>query len=66
VSLYVVQQLLGHVNFRTTQRYSHVMPQVLASAANMLDGVLANGAQHSPSAVPASAAASLGDEPACL
>jgi len=63
VSLYVVQQLLGHVNFRTTQRYSHVMPQVLASAASMLDGVVGNGPTHAPSAILASAAASVDDEP---
>jgi len=57
VSLYIVQQLLGHLNFRTTQRYSHVMPQVLASAANMLDGLLGSG----PTAVPASAETSITD-----
>ena len=37
VSLYVVQQLLGHVNFRTTQRYSHLMPEALAQAVASLD-----------------------------
>ena len=37
VSLYVVQQLLGHVNFRTTQRYSHLMPEALANAVASLD-----------------------------
>ena len=37
VSLYVVQQLLGHVNYRTTQRYSHVMPEALTKAVASLD-----------------------------
>jgi len=37
VSLYVVQQLLGHVNYRTTQRYSHVMPEALTKAVANLD-----------------------------
>jgi hypothetical protein len=40
VSLYVVQQLLGHVNFRTTQRYSHLMPEALAKAVASLDAHL--------------------------
>jgi hypothetical protein len=36
----VVQQLLGHVNFRTTQRYAHLMPEALAKAVASLDGHL--------------------------
>jgi hypothetical protein len=36
----VVQQLLGHVNFRTTQRYSHLMPEALAKAVASLDAHL--------------------------
>ena len=40
VSLYVVQQLLGHVNFRTTQRYAHLMPEALAKAVASLDAHL--------------------------
>jgi hypothetical protein len=40
VSLYVVQQLLGHVYFRTTQRYSHLMPEALAKAVASLDAHL--------------------------
>jgi site-specific recombinase XerD len=43
VSLYVVQQLLGHVNFRTTQRYSHVLPETLALAVESLDRELMAG-----------------------
>ena len=37
VSLYVVQQLLGHVNYRTTQRYAHLMPEALTKAVASLD-----------------------------
>jgi site-specific recombinase XerD len=37
VSLYVVQQLLGHVNHRTTQRYAHLMPEALTQAVARLD-----------------------------
>jgi integrase len=43
VSLYVVQQLLGHVNFRTTQRYSHLIPETLARAVEVLDHDLLAG-----------------------
>src|ERR1700736_1574071 len=37
VSLYALQQLLAHGNFRTTQRYSHVMPEALMKAVASLD-----------------------------
>jgi hypothetical protein len=37
VSLYVVQQLLGHINHRTTQRYAHLMPEALTQAVASLD-----------------------------
>ena len=40
VSLYVVQQLLGHLNYRTTQRYSHLMPEALTKAVASLDADL--------------------------
>ena len=36
----MVQQLLGHVNFRTTQRYAHLMPEALAKAVAGLDAHL--------------------------
>ena len=42
----MVQQLLGHVNFRTTQRYSHLLPEALAKAVASLDAHLLGGAQH--------------------
>jgi integrase len=48
VSLYVVQQLLGHVNFRTTQRYSHVMPETLATAVESLDRELMGAHRDCP------------------
>lgn len=32
-NLYVVQRLLGHVNYRTTQRYAHLAPDTLDEAA---------------------------------
>ena len=32
-NLYVVQRLLGHVNYRTTQRYAHLTPDTLDEAA---------------------------------
>jgi integrase len=40
VSLYVVQQLLGHLNYRTTQRYAHVLPEALTKAVASLDAHL--------------------------
>ena len=35
VSLYVVQQLLGHTNPRTTQRYAHLEQDTLAKASEV-------------------------------
>jgi site-specific recombinase XerD len=35
VSLYVVQQLLGHSNSRMTQRYSHLEQDTLAKASEI-------------------------------
>jgi integrase len=48
VSLYVVQQLLGHVNYRTTQRYSHVMPEALTKAVACLDEHLLGDCRNMP------------------
>jgi integrase len=48
VSLYVVQQLLGHVNYRTTQRYSHVMPEALTKAVASLDAHLLGNGRNMP------------------
>jgi integrase len=39
VSLYVVQQLLGHLHIRTTQRYCHLTPELLEQGANALNDV---------------------------
>ena len=35
VSLYVVQQLLGHTNPRTTQRYAHLEQDTLTQASEV-------------------------------
>jgi integrase len=50
VSLYVVQQLLGHLNYRTTQRYSHLMPEALTKAVASLDEQLMGGQPSPPDA----------------
>jgi site-specific recombinase XerD len=36
VSLYVVQQILGHTQVATTQRYAHLSQQTLLDAANQI------------------------------
>lgn len=36
LSLYIVQQLLGHAHARTTERYAHLAPQTLMDAAEVL------------------------------
>jgi site-specific recombinase XerD len=36
VSLYVIKELLGHEDFKTTQMYSHLQHQNLADAVNLL------------------------------
>lgn len=40
VSLYVVQNLLGHLHSRTTQRYAHLAPDTLHEAAEVMAGVI--------------------------
>ncbi len=40
VSLYVVKELLGHVDIRTTQRYAHLAPDAGRSEVRLLDGHL--------------------------
>ena len=44
VSLYVVQDLLGHTQPRTTQRYAHLARQTLLDAAEVVSSVVC-GAQ---------------------
>jgi len=41
VSLYVVQQLLGHLHIHTTQRYSHLAPELLERGANAIADIFA-------------------------
>jgi site-specific recombinase XerD len=40
VSLYVVQDLLGHTQPRTTQRYAHLARQTLLDAAEVVSSVV--------------------------
>ena len=40
VSLFVVQQLLGHSQTRTTQRYAHLAPKTLLDAAEIVGTVV--------------------------
>lgn len=40
VSLYVVQNLLGHLNARTTQRYAHLTRETLVGAADLIQDVV--------------------------
>lgn len=44
VGLYVVQQLLGHSQPRTTQRYAHLQRGTLTEAANLAAGAVAKAA----------------------
>jgi integrase len=55
VSLYVVQQLLGHLHVRATERYSHVMPHTLAQAVDVVDAILLQDQAARPAAQPAPA-----------
>jgi integrase len=43
VSLYVVQDLLGHTQPRTTQRYAHLARQTLLDAAEVVSSVVCGG-----------------------
>lgn len=45
ISLYVVQELLGHGHTRYTQRYAHLMPDTLHEAAESVGEVLADAAR---------------------
>jgi integrase len=47
VSLYVVQGLLGHLHARTTQRYAHLTPETLSSAAELMQDVVSYSAAGS-------------------
>jgi site-specific recombinase XerD len=41
VSLFVVQQLLGHSQPRTTQRYAHLAPKTLLDATEIVGTLVA-------------------------
>lgn len=41
-SLYAVKELMGHADFKMTQRYSHLAPDGLRAAANGVDGIMDN------------------------
>jgi integrase len=45
ISLYVVQELLGHGHTRYTQRYAHLMPETLHEAAETVGEVVASATQ---------------------
>jgi len=38
--LYDVQNLLGHTNLRSTQRYSHLSPERLGQAAEVIASIV--------------------------
>jgi len=40
VPLKVSQELMGHVTIKTTERYAHLIPSVLAPKDNQLDEAL--------------------------
>ncbi len=40
ISLYVVQNLLGHSNARTTQRYAHLVADTLSQATDVVDSIV--------------------------
>jgi integrase len=45
ISLYVVQELLGHGHARYTQRYAHLLPDTLHEAAESVGEVVASASQ---------------------
>jgi integrase len=45
ISLYVVQELLGHGHARYTQRYAHLLPDTLHEAAESVGEVVASATQ---------------------
>jgi site-specific recombinase XerD len=40
ISLYVIQQVLGHINPSVTQRYAHLSAETLLDAANCTSDVI--------------------------
>ena len=56
VSLFVVQQLLGHTQTRTTQRYAHLAPKTLLDATEIVSTLVgsARAAAYRPPGAPAS------------
>ena len=49
VSLYVVQDLLGHTQIKTTQRYAHLTQETLQDAAEVAASFIDQAAQGEPS-----------------
>jgi len=55
VSLYVVQQLLGHTQPRTTQRYAHLAQQTLLDATEVVSAAIHGAPKIGPIAPPSAA-----------
>ena len=52
LSLYIVGKLLGHVSWRTTQRYAHLSDDPLRRAAEKIGGAIANAGKDTETVVP--------------
>jgi integrase len=51
LSLFIIGRLLGHTQFRTTQRYAHLADDPLRQAAEKISGAIANAGKASKNVV---------------